>query len=250
MSPRTRFSAGSCVCGSRSRATAPVTTPCCWRRRHRRVRAIGWSNSAPASAPRALRSPGASPGSSSFWSRSMQVLAALARDNAPPNAIAAEVVVLDVASDRRCFCRRRAWPRQRRRRPDESAVQRFRAAPRVAGQGARDRACGDAATLESWIHAARRILKSGGVADADLARRRTCGGAGGARSRLRQPGDLAGSWRCGDAGDPRAGSRDQGRKAPTADPSRRLMLNDESAVPNKQGAGYLAGKGVLPLAIP
>ena len=44
----------------------------------------------------------------------------------------------------------------------------------------RDRACGDAATLESWIHAARRILKSGGVLTPDLARRWPGRGAGGA----------------------------------------------------------------------
>jgi tRNA1(Val) A37 N6-methylase TrmN6 len=41
----------------------------------------------------------------------------------------------------------------------------------------------------------------------------------------------------------------KGGKAPTQIHAA-LMLNDESAVPNKQVRNILAGKGVLPLAIP
>ena len=70
-------------------------------------------------------------------------LAALARDNAAANAIAADVIVLDVTSAADSFRRRRPAARQRRCRADESAVQRCRAAPRLAGPGARDRACRD-----------------------------------------------------------------------------------------------------------
>ena len=72
-----------------------------------------------------------------------QGLADLARGNAAANAIAAEVIVLDVTSAAAALCSRRPVARQCRRRADESAVQRCRATPRLAGQGARDRACGD-----------------------------------------------------------------------------------------------------------
>jgi tRNA1(Val) A37 N6-methylase TrmN6 len=41
----------------------------------------------------------------------------------------------------------------------------------------------------------------------------------------------------------------KGGKAPTQMQAA-LMLNDESAVPNKQVQDVLAGKGVLPLALP
>ena len=50
-------------------------------------------------------------------------LAGLARVNADANAIAADVIVLDVTSDARIFAHSRSRPRQRRRRPDEPAVQ-------------------------------------------------------------------------------------------------------------------------------
>ena len=74
-----------------------------------------------------------------------------------------------------------------------------------------------ATTLESWIHAARRILKSGGIltmiwrADG-LAEVLAALGRGFGSLAI-----LAGSWRRGDARDSRAGSRHQGRQG--ADPN-------------------------------
>ena len=89
-----------------------------------------------------------------------------------PMRLSADVIVLDVAGFRRCICRGRSHARQRRNRLDESAIQRSDAASRLAGQSrARSRMWRLATTLESWIHAARRILKSEVRADADLARR-------------------------------------------------------------------------------
>src|ERR1700716_3994617 len=87
-------------------------------------------------------------------------LAGLARGNAASNAIAADVVVLDVTSDAGIFAAAGLTPdsvdavmmnppfndpSRHRASPD-----RTRAAAHVAGS----------ATLESWAHAARRILKS------------------------------------------------------------------------------------------
>ena len=70
------------------------------------------------------------------------------------------------------------------------------------GQGARDRACRDrdhAFELDSRKPAHPEIP---GRADADLARRRDCRGAGRARSRFWQPGNPAGSRRCEGACEP------------------------------------------------
>ena len=105
-------------------------------------------------------------------------------------------------------------------------------------------------TLENWVHAARRILKSGGVltliwradgiAEVLAALDRGFGS-------LRDP---AGSWR-------RARRRRSASwSAPSKAAGRRresspaLMLNDESGVPNKTVQEILAGKGSLPLANP
>ena len=104
------------------------------------------------------------------------------------------------------------------------------------------------ATLESWVHAARRILKSGGVLSLIW---RADGLAEVLAALDRGFGSLAILPVHGDAenaGDSRAGSRHQGRQGADANPSPRLMLNDESGVPNKEAQDILAGKGVLPLA--
>jgi tRNA1(Val) A37 N6-methylase TrmN6 len=105
-----------------------------------------------------------------------------------------------------------------------------------------------AATLESWIHAGRRILKSGGVLS--LIWR-----ADGLAELLAALGRGFGSLEIlpvhADAATPairmliRAikGGRAPTRMLPA------LLLNDESGVPNKQVREVLAGKGVLPLAI-
>jgi tRNA1(Val) A37 N6-methylase TrmN6 len=123
---------------------------------------------------------------------------------------------------------------------------RHRASPDQARQIAH---LATAATLESWIHASRRILKSGGslcliwradgIAEVLTALERGFGSL----SILPVPGD---------AGTPANRilvSAIKGGKAPTRLHAA-LLLNDESAVPNKQVQDILAGKGVLPLANP
>jgi tRNA1(Val) A37 N6-methylase TrmN6 len=106
-----------------------------------------------------------------------------------------------------------------------------------------------AATLESWVHAARRILKSGGILS--LIWR-----ADGLAEVLTALDRGFGSVRIlpvhGDAATPaiRVLIRAiKGGKAP-AQLHAALMLNDETAKPTKQVQEILAGKGVLPLAVP
>ena len=90
-------------------------------------------------------------------------LAGLARVNADANAIAADVIVLDVTSDARVFAEAGLVPDSvdvvLMNPPFNDGV-RHRASPDKA-RGVAHQAT--AATLESWIGASRRILKSGGV---------------------------------------------------------------------------------------
>jgi tRNA1(Val) A37 N6-methylase TrmN6 len=106
-----------------------------------------------------------------------------------------------------------------------------------------------AATVGKWIHAARRILKSGGALTliwrADGLVEVLTALARGFGSLAIQPVH----------GDPKMPAirvlirATKGGKAPLQIyPA--LMLNDESALPNKQVTDVLAGKGVLPLAVP
>jgi tRNA1(Val) A37 N6-methylase TrmN6 len=106
----------------------------------------------------------------------------------------------------------------------------------------------DAATLECWMHAARRILKSGGV----LTLIWRADGLGDVLAALdRGFGSLAILPIHGNAATPaiRVLIRAiKGGRAPAAlYPG--LMLNDESGVPNKQLQEILAGSGALPLAM-
>jgi tRNA1(Val) A37 N6-methylase TrmN6 len=106
-----------------------------------------------------------------------------------------------------------------------------------------------AATLERWIHAARRILKSGGVLTLIW---RADGLAEMLAALGRGFGSLAILPVHGDAKKPaiRVLIRAiKGGRAPT-EIHAALMLNDESAAPNKQLQEILDGKGRLPLAIP
>ena len=90
-------------------------------------------------------------------------LAALARENAARNAIAAEVMVLDVTAAADAFSAAGLAPDSADvvlMNPPFNDAERHRASPD------RRRAAAhmiDDATLESWLLAARRILKSGGV---------------------------------------------------------------------------------------
>jgi len=168
-------------------------------------------------------------------------LAGFARGNAAANAISADVVAAFAAA---------GLP------PDSVDVVlmnppfndpvRHRASPDKAREVAH---VATAATLESWIHAGRRILKSGGVLT--LIWR-----ADGLTEVLAALGRGFGSLAIlpvhADAKTPamRVLIRAiKGGRAPTQlYPA--LVLNDESALPNKQVQEILAGKGVLPLAVP
>jgi tRNA1(Val) A37 N6-methylase TrmN6 len=174
-------------------------------------------------------------------------LVALARENAFANAIAADAIVLDVASSASAFAAAGLGPDSVDivlMNPPFNDAGRHRASP--------DKALAhvaDASTLESWIHAARRILKSGGVLSliwrADALAEVLAALDRGFGSLVILPVH-------GDAGKPaiRALVRaTKGGKAPTQILAG-LMLNDESALPNKRVQDILMGKGVLPMAIP
>ena len=188
------FSAANCVCGNRDRVIAPAMTRCCWRRRRWPVRAIAWLISAPASAPPALRSPNAWPASSLFWSRSIRELAGLARGNAASNAIAADVVVLDVTSAADAFAAAGLFPdsvdvvlmNPPFNDPAGTAPRRTR---RARSRMSRRRRRWRAGFTRPPNPEIRRCPHP------DLARRWSRGGAGGARSRLWQPRHPAGSRR-------------------------------------------------------
>jgi tRNA1(Val) A37 N6-methylase TrmN6 len=174
-------------------------------------------------------------------------LADLARHNAAANAIAADVIVLDVEQGAEAFAAAGLAP--------DSADAVLMNPP--FNDGARHRASPDSArasahvagedTLARWIHAARRVLKSGGAltliwrADgiAEVLAALDCGF-----------GSLAILPIHGEAGGPAIRilvRAVKGGRAPTQIlPA--LMLNDESGLPNKQVQEILAEGGVLPLA--
>jgi tRNA1(Val) A37 N6-methylase TrmN6 len=176
-------------------------------------------------------------------------LAALARGNAAANAIPADVVVLDVTSAADGFAAAGLAPDSVDvvlMNPPFNDPARHRASPDQARQIAH---LATAATLESWIHASRRILKSGGSLCLIW---RADGIAEVLTALERGFGSLAILPVHGDAGTPANRilvSAIKGGKAPTRLHAA-LLLNDESAVPNKQVQDILAGKGVLPLANP
>ena len=176
-------------------------------------------------------------------------LAALARGNAAANAIAAEVVVLDVTSEAGAFAAAGLVPDSADvvlMNPQFNDSARHRASPDKARVSAH---VATAATLESWIHASRRILKSGGVLT--LIWR-----ADGITEVLAALHRGFGSLKILPVhGDPTMPANRvliraiKGGKAPTEiHPA--LMLNEEPTVPNKWVQEILAGKGALPLADP
>ncbi len=176
-------------------------------------------------------------------------LAALARENAAANKMSAGVVVLDLTSAAEAFSNLGLSPDSvdvvlmnppfndpARHRPSPDHV---RAAAHVSTD----------ATLEKWVHAARRILKSSGVltliwradglADVLAALERGFGSlkilpvhADAARPAIRVLVRAV-----------------KGGRAPTEIFSS-VVLKDESGLPNKRVADVLEGRGVLPLAIP
>jgi tRNA1(Val) A37 N6-methylase TrmN6 len=172
-------------------------------------------------------------------------LAGLARGNAASNDIMAEIVVLDVTSSADAFAAAGLCPDSVDvvlMNPPFNDSARHRASPDKAAAH-----LATATTLENWIHAGRRILKSGGV----LSLIWRADGLSDVLAALdRGFGSLAVVPVHGDAGKPaiRVLVRAiKGGKAPT-EIFAALMLNDESALPNKQLQDILAGKGTLPLA--
>jgi tRNA1(Val) A37 N6-methylase TrmN6 len=178
-----------------------------------------------------------------------ETLAGLARDNAVSNAIAADVIRLDVTSAADAFAAVGLPPDSADAvlmNPPFNDSVRHRASPDRAREIAH---VARPATLASWIHAARRILKSGGVLTLIW---RADGLAEVLAALDRGFGSLAILPVHGDPKMPaiRVLIRAiKGGKAPT-EMHAALMLNNESAVPNKQVQELLAGKGILPLAIP
>ena len=176
-------------------------------------------------------------------------LAALARANASANAIRAKVVTLDVTSSAEAFAANGLPPDSADvilMNPPFNDAMRHRASPDKAREIAHMAQPG---LLENWIHAARRVLKSGGV----LTLIWRADGLAEALSALgRGFGSLAILPVHSEPAKPaiRVLVRAvKGGKAPTAiHPG--LMLNKESGVPNKQIEEVLAGKRELPLAIP
>ncbi len=176
-------------------------------------------------------------------------LAGLARGNAAANAIAADVVVLDVTSSADAFAAAGLAPDSVDvvlMNPPFNDASRHRASPDKAREIAH---VAKPAMVESWVHASRRILKSGGVLTMIW---RADGLAEVLAALDRGFGSLAILPVHGDARAPaiRVLIRAiKGGKAPTRIHAA-LMLNDESAVPDSGIREVLAGKGVLPLAIP
>jgi tRNA1(Val) A37 N6-methylase TrmN6 len=174
-------------------------------------------------------------------------LADLARDNAASNTIAAEVIVLDVTSSADAFAAAGLSPDSVDvvlMNPPFNDPVRHRASPDPAREIAH---VATAATLESWIHAARRILKSGGV----LTLIWRADGLGEVLAALdRGFGSIAVLPVHSDVTKPAIRILVRAIKGGKA-PLRilvGLMLNDESSAPNEQVQDILVGKGVLPLA--
>ena len=177
-----------------------------------------------------------------------QRLATLARHNAASNGINAEIVALDVASDASTFAAAGLTPDSVDvvlMNPPFNDPVRHRASPDTTRELAH-MASGD--TLESWTHAARRVLKSGGVLS--LVWR-----ADGLTDVLKALDRGFGSLRIlpvhADSSSPAMRilvCAIKGGKAPPLLHSG-LVLNDKSGLPNKYVEDILTGKTALPTAI-
>ena len=176
-------------------------------------------------------------------------LAELARGNAAANGLLADVMVLDVTSDASTFAAAGLLPDSADvvlMNPPFNDQARHRASPDKAREIAH---VATPATLASWVHASRRILKSGGVLSLIW---RADGLAEVLAALDRGFGSLAILPVHGDPAAPaiRVLIRAiKGGRAP-AELHPALMLNDESALPNKEVQAILAGEGTLPLAEP
>lgn len=174
-------------------------------------------------------------------------LAELARANAAANAIAAEALVLDATGDAQVFAANGLPPDSVDvvlMNPPFNDPARHRGSPdqaRLLAHVATEE------TLQAWVHAARRILKSGGAltliwradAIADVL-----------KALSRGFGSLSMLPVHGEAGKPAIRLLVRAVKGGRA-PTRLLpglVLNDESTVPKRQVQALLSGQAALPLA--
>lgn len=174
-------------------------------------------------------------------------LAALASTNATLNGIKAEVLTLDIAAGASAFASVGLGPDSvdtvLMNPPFNDAV-RQQASPDTARRVAHE---ATATTLEDWIHAARRILKPGGVltliwrADA-IAEVLAALGRGFGSIALQPVHGMASAPAI------RVLARAvKGGRAPTQIYAG-VMLNDAAGVPNRQAQAILAGDALLALA--
>jgi tRNA1(Val) A37 N6-methylase TrmN6 len=176
-----------------------------------------------------------------------EALAGFARANAIANAIPADLIVLDVTSSAAAFAAHGLTPDSVDvvlMNPPFNDAARHRASPDRAREVAH---VATATTLENWIHAGRRILKSGGVLTMIW---RADGVVELLAALDRGFGSLAILPVHGEAASPaiRVLVRAiKGGKGPTQIHAA-LILNDEQATPNQQVREILAGNAVLPLA--
>ncbi|MGC2180332.1 MAG: methyltransferase [Bradyrhizobium sp.] len=176
-------------------------------------------------------------------------LSELARANAVANAIAAEILVLDVTSTAEKFAAAGLLPDSVDvvlMNPPFNDASRHRASP----DGARAIAHVAAAeTLDGWIHAARRILKSGG----NLVMIWRADGIADVLAALgRGFGSLMVLPIHADAASPAIRVliwATKGGRAPTCLLAG-LVLNDEAGRPSLEAKTILAGERPLPLAMP
>jgi tRNA1(Val) A37 N6-methylase TrmN6 len=174
-------------------------------------------------------------------------LAGLARDNAAANAIAADVVGLDVTAEASAFAAAGLAPDSLDgvlMNPPFNDPARHRPSPDTARATAHVAA---ATTLEAWVHAARRMLKSGGL----LTLIWRADGLDDVLAALsRGFGSLAVQPVHGDPRKPAIRVLVRAVKGGRA-PTRILpavMLNRAPGVPNEEITAILAGKGALALA--
>ena len=176
-------------------------------------------------------------------------LAELARDNAIANAIVAETLVLDVTSGAESFASAGLVPDSVDvvlMNPPFNDASRHRASTDKAREAAHVAA---AETLEGWIHAGRRILKSGGhlvmIWRADGIAEVLAALGRGFGSHVILPVHA-------EAEAPAIRVLVRGTKGGRA-PTRLLaglVLNDQTGGPSFDVRAILAGEGALPLAIP
>jgi tRNA1(Val) A37 N6-methylase TrmN6 len=176
-------------------------------------------------------------------------LADIARGNAAANAVAADLILLDVTSAAEAFAAAGLSADSVDvvlMNPPFNDSTRHRASPDRAREIAH---VATAATLESWIHAGRRILKSGGILTMIW---RADGLVELLAALDRGFGSLAILPVHGSAASPaiRVLVRAvKGGKAPVRIHAA-LILNNEPGKPNQPAQDILAGSGELPLAIP